>query len=138
MTSPSKEDYVEAIWNLIQEKGYVRTIELAERLGVNSASVSKMIQRLDDDGLVVYERYRGTTLTEKGTQLGVELFTRHTILESFFKHLGLTQQLEVHSMVEGIEHYINENALKRMNQLVNFIVQNPHWWNQFLLQRETG
>ena len=88
MTTPSKEDYMEAIWTLIQEKGYARTVDLAERLGVNSASVSKMIQRLDEDGLVVYEHYRGTALTEDGNKLGQELSIRHKVLESFFKLLG--------------------------------------------------
>lgn len=76
VTTPTQEDYVEAIWSLIQDKGYARTIDLAERLGVNSSSVSKMIQRLDEDGLLVYERYRGMVLTNEGYKLGQQLSTR--------------------------------------------------------------
>lgn len=76
VTTPTQEDYVEAIWSLIQDKGYARTIDLAERLGVNSSSVSKMIQRLDEDGLLVYERYRGMVLTNESYKLGQQLSTR--------------------------------------------------------------
>ncbi|QSO53118.1 transcriptional regulator MntR [Alicyclobacillus curvatus] len=137
-TTPSKEDYMEAIWTLIQNKGYARTVDLAERLGVNSASVSKMIQRLDEDGLLVYERYKGMVLTADGTKLGQKLSARHQLLERFFEHLGLDIQAEIHETVEGIEHYVNANVLRQIEVLVNYIDQHPDWWKQFTLTDENG
>jgi len=59
------EDYLEVIYGLIQTKGYARAVDIAEQLGVKSPSVTAMVQKLDDMGLVVYERYRGLTLTER-------------------------------------------------------------------------
>ncbi len=131
VTTPTKEDYMEAIWSLIQDKGYARTVDLANRLGVNSASVSKMIQRLDGDGLLVYERYRGMSLTGEGYELGQQLSTRHQTLERFFQHLGMDKQAEIHETVEGIEHYVNSNVLRRIKALVSHIDQHSDWWNQF-------
>jgi len=59
------EDYLEVIYGLIQTKGYARAVDIAEQLGVKTPSVTAMVQKLDDMGLVVYERYRGLTLTER-------------------------------------------------------------------------
>ncbi len=133
VTTPSKEDYMEAIWSLIQDKGYARTVDVADRLGVNSASVSKMIQRLDGDGLLVYERYRGLNLTDEGYKLGQQLSIRHHTLEKFFQHLGMNQPDEVYETVEGIEHYVNANVYRRIDSLVNYIEQHPDWWQHFIL-----
>ncbi len=130
-TTPTKEDYVETIWSLIQNKGYARTVDIADRLGVNSASVSKMIQRLDGDGLLVYERYRGLGMTDEGFQLGQQLSKRHQTLEILFQHLGIKDPDEIYQTVEGIEHYVNANVLERISALVTYIEQHPDWWNQF-------
>ena len=133
VTTPSKEDYMEIIWSLIQDKGYARTVDVADRLGVNSASVSKMIQRLDGDGLLVYERYRGLDLTDEGYKLGQQLSFRHQTLEKFFQYLGMDQQTEIFETVEGIEHYVNANVLQKIEALVSHIEQHPNWWNQFVV-----
>ncbi len=130
-TTPTKEDYVETIWSLIQNKGYARTVDIADRLGVNSASVSKMIQRLDGDGLLVYERYRGLGMTDEGFQLGQQLSKRHQTLEIFFQYLGIKDPDEIYQTVEGIEHYVNANVLERISALVAYIEQHPEWWNQY-------
>lgn len=133
VTTPSKEDYMEAIWTLIQNKGYARTVDLAEHLGVNSASVTKMIQRLDEDGLLVYERYRGLALTDNGGKLGQKLFARHQMLERFFDYLGLEKQADIRETVEGVEHYVNAKVLHRIEALVNYIEDHPDWWEQFII-----
>lgn len=132
VTTPSKEDYMEIIWSLIQDKGYARTVDVADRLGVNSASVSKMIQRLDGDGLLIYERYRGLDLTAEGYKLGQQLSIRHQTLEKFFQYLGMDKQTEIFETVEGIEHYVNSNVLQKIEALVSHIEQHPDWWNQFV------
>ena len=136
VTTPSKEDYMEAIWSLIQNKGYARTVDLADRLGVNSASVSKMIQRLDGDGLLVYERYRGMDLTNEGYKLGQQLSSRHQTLERFLRYLGMNQPTEIGETVEGIEHYVSANVLRRIEALIRQIEQHPEWWEQFILASE--
>ena len=62
--SAAVEDYLEQISHLIEEKGYARVVDIADKLSVSQASVTNMIRRMDANGLVVYEKYRGTVLTE--------------------------------------------------------------------------
>jgi Mn-dependent DtxR family transcriptional regulator len=61
--TPSMEDYLERIYKLIDEKGYARVSDIAEGLEVHPSSVTKMIQKLDKDQYLIYEKYRGLVLT---------------------------------------------------------------------------
>ena len=63
---PSMEDYIEQIYLLIDEKGYARVSDIAEALSVHPSSVTKMVQKLDKDEYLIYEKYRGLVLTTKG------------------------------------------------------------------------
>lgn len=130
--SPSQEDYVEAIFSLIQNKGYARVSDIALRLGINSASVSKMIRKLDEDGILIYEKYRGLNLTPEGFNRGQMLYERHQLLEAFLEYLGVTDNEVVHQTVEGIEHHFNPDALQQIENLVRFIQKRPSWWQEYL------
>lgn len=134
--TPSQEDYVEAIWSLIRNKGYARVSDIADRLGINSASVSKMLRKLDDDGILVYEKYRGLNLTPEGFSRGQMLYERHQLLEAFLGYLGMTDQTDIHQTVEGIEHHFSSDALTQIETLVRFIQEKPSWWQEFLHWRE--
>src|SRR5690625_6475059 len=68
--TPSMEDYIERIYNLIHLKGYARVSDIAEDLLVHPSSVTKMVQKLDRDGYLDYEKYRGFILTKKGNKIG--------------------------------------------------------------------
>lgn len=65
MPTPSMEDYLENIYKLIDQKGYARVSDIAEALDVHPSSVTKMVQKLDKDKYLVYEKYRGLVLTPK-------------------------------------------------------------------------
>lgn len=69
MPTPSMEDYIEQIYNLIETKGYARVSDIAEALEVHPSSVTKMVQKLDKDEYLNYEKYRGFVLTAKGKKL---------------------------------------------------------------------
>ncbi len=131
-TTPSQEDYIEAIWLLIKNKGYARVTDIADYLGINDASVSKMIQKLDDGGFLIYERYRGLNLTPVGYHLGNMLFERHQKLEAFLNCLGMENAQEVHQIVEGIEHHFSSGALDRIENLTAYIQLYPEWWKNFI------
>ncbi|HCI91053.1 MAG TPA: transcriptional regulator, partial [Verrucomicrobiales bacterium] len=64
--STARDDYLEQILHLIEEKGYARPIDISKKLEISQASVTNMLKRLDAEGLVAHEKYRGTTLTEEG------------------------------------------------------------------------
>src|SRR5690625_2021315 len=81
--TPSMEDYIEQIFNLINTKGYARVTDIAEALEVHPSSVTKMVQKLDKDSYVHYEKYRGFVLTDIGNKVGQRLVFRHELLEDF-------------------------------------------------------
>lgn len=131
MASPSREDYMEAIWILTREHGVTRVSDIAQRLGLSLASASKMVQRLDHDGMVRYERYRGVTLTPAGEGRGQSLAARHAVLERLLVSLGLTDPTRIHDTVEGIEHYMEGEALQAVEALVELTHHDPAWWRRY-------
>ena len=76
-----------------------------------------MAQRLDREGYVYYERYKGLELTEKGLTFGKKLLKRHYILEEFLRIIGV-QEENIYRDVEGIEHHLSWNAIDRITDLV--------------------
>ena len=113
------EDYIEQIYNLIDTKGYARVTDIAEALLVHPSSVTKMIQKLDKDKYVHYEKYRGFILTEKGNKIGKRLVFRHELLEDFLEIIGVDEE-KIYEDVEGIEHHLSWNAIDRIADLVQF------------------
>lgn len=105
------EDYLEQIHNLIESKGYARVVDIAQNLGISQASVTNMIQKLDAEGYLVYERYRGVTLTAEGRRVGQAIARRHDVLTRLLAGFGLDAET-VHRDVEGMEHHISKSTLK--------------------------
>jgi Mn-dependent DtxR family transcriptional regulator len=118
--SARAEDYLELVYELEREKGYARLVDIAGILHVSPPTVSKMLKRLEAHRLITYERYRGIRLTEKGARVARSLRERHSTLVRFFMLLGL-DKAKAHATVEGVEHYLNEEALKRIKALTRFL-----------------
>ncbi|GAA0443543.1 transcriptional regulator MntR [Lentibacillus halophilus] len=119
MPTPSMEDYVEQIHNLMQSKGYARVSDIAEALEVHPSSVTKMVQKLDKDGYLNYEKYRGFILTAKGQKLGKRLVYRHELLEEFLEIIGVDSD-KIYDDVEGIEHHLSWNSIDRIGDLIQY------------------
>jgi Mn-dependent DtxR family transcriptional regulator len=119
MPTPSMEDYIEQIYILIEEKGYARVSDIAEALSVHPSSVTKMVQKLDKDEYLVYEKYRGLSLTTKGNKIGKRLVFRHDLLEQFLKIIGVKDE-NIYQDVEGIEHHLSWDSIDRIVDLVQF------------------
>lgn len=119
MPTPSMEDYLERIYKLIDEKGYARVSDIAEGLEVHPSSVTKMIQKLDKDEYLIYEKYRGLVLTSKGKKMGKRLMARHQLLEEFLGMIGV-QEEHIYKDVEGIEHHLSWDSITRIETLVEF------------------
>ncbi|MFD2618328.1 transcriptional regulator MntR [Terrilactibacillus laevilacticus] len=117
--TPSMEDYIERIYLLIQDKGYARVSDIAEALEVHPSSVTKMVQKLDKDQYLIYEKYRGFILTPKGKVLGERLVYRHELLEKFLRVIGVSEE-KIYVDVEGIEHHLSWNAIDRIGDLVQY------------------
>jgi Mn-dependent DtxR family transcriptional regulator len=124
MPTPSMEDYIEQIYILIEEKGYARVSDIAEALSVHPSSVTKMVQKLDKDEYLVYEKYRGLVLTPKGKKIGKRLVFRHDLLEQFMQIIGVKQE-NIYGDVEGIEHHLSWDAIDRIGDLIQFFEEDP-------------
>ncbi|WP_010096927.1 transcriptional regulator MntR [Ornithinibacillus scapharcae] len=119
MPTPSMEDYIEIIYNLIETKGYARVSDIAESLEVHPSSVTKMVQKLDKGEYLIYEKYRGFILTEKGKEVGERLVFRHELLEDFLEIIGVEKD-NIYNDVEGIEHHLSWNSIDRLGDLVRY------------------
>jgi Mn-dependent DtxR family transcriptional regulator len=119
MATPSMEDYLERIYKLIDEKGYARVSDIAEGLDVHPSSVTKMIQKLDKDNYLIYEKYRGLILTSKGKKMGKRLMDRHKLLESFLSLIGV-QEENIYKDVEGIEHHLSRDSITCIETLIEY------------------
>ncbi|AGA58121.1 MAG: transcriptional regulator MntR [Thermobacillus sp.] len=124
MATPSMEDYLERIYRLIDEKGYARVSDIAEGLDVHPSSVTKMIQKLDKDDYLVYEKYRGLVLTAKGKRIGKRLVDRHKLLETFLELIGVREE-NIYQDVEGIEHHLSWDSITCIETLVEYFKRDP-------------
>lgn len=118
------EDYLERIYRLIEEKGYARVSDIAEGLEVHPSSVTKMIQKLDKDSYLIYEKYRGLVLTNKGKKMGKRLVDRHLLLENFLQIIGV-QEDKIYGDVEGIEHHLSWDSITCIETLVEYFNRDP-------------
>lgn len=112
------------IYFLVREKGSARVTDLAAALGLQPSSVTRMVQRLGEEDLVRYERYRGLGLTSRGEALGRALAARHLLLAEFLRALGVDEDT-VQRDVEGIEHHVSRATLERIAAFIAFLRARP-------------
>lgn len=122
--STAVEDYLERILELIDAKGYARAVDIANRLKISQASVTNMVQRLDADALLKYEKYRGLVLTPAGEKLARSIAQRHQLLTDFLQLLGLPPSVIDHD-VEGMEHHISAPTLRAIDSLTTHLRRQP-------------
>ena len=122
--STAVEDYLEQILDLINTKGYARVADIAQGLRISQASVTNMVQRLDAEGLLKYEKYRGLVLTTAGETLARNIMKRHQLLSDFLRMLGIDEEVIYHD-VEGMEHHISPQTLRAIEALRSQLQQHP-------------
>ena len=123
-SSTAAEDYLERILELIKSKGYARVVDIAASLKISQASVTNMVQRLDAEGLLKYEKYRGLILTAAGERVARSIAHRHKLLTDFLKLLGLSDRVIYHD-VEGMEHHISPPTLRAIEALTAQLRRRP-------------
>jgi Mn-dependent DtxR family transcriptional regulator len=122
--SSAVEDYLEQILDLINTKGYARVADIALGLKISQASVTNMVQRLDSEGLLKYEKYRGLVLTTAGETLARNIMRRHQLLSDFLRMLEIDEEVVYHD-VEGMEHHISPQTLNAIEALMAVLRKNP-------------
>jgi DtxR family Mn-dependent transcriptional regulator len=128
-TRPSEaiEDYAKAIYALAHRgDGTATTNALAERLGVTPASVSAMIKKLAERGLVEHVPYKGVALTIAGQRVALEVLRHHRLLELYLaEHLGVPWD-RVHQEAEALEHVLSEDLEARIAAKLGNPTHDPH------------
>ena len=119
------EDYLEVIYELIEQKGYATTVDISKYLNVSSPSVTKMVQRLDESGHLNYEKYRGISLTQQGVLVAKSIRERHGLLADFFKMIGVDED-SANKDAEGIEHHLHPETLKKLEEFIKIVKKNPN------------
>ena len=119
-----REDYLEIISELVGLKGYATTLDISRHMNVSPPSVTKMLQKLDKDGYLEYEKYHGINLTSKGNQVAEAIRQKHSTLLEIFEILGIKKDI-ANQDVEGMEHYLNPKTIKRLRKFLVFLKSNP-------------
>ncbi len=117
MLSQAVEDYLKTIYKL-RGKEMVSTTDLAKAMEVSSASVTNMIKRLDQMGLVEYQSYKGARLTDAGCKIALEIIRHHRLLETYLKEIMGYSWAEIHEEAEHLEHHISEAFEDRMDKML--------------------
>jgi DtxR family Mn-dependent transcriptional regulator len=120
--SASVQDYAKAVYALESRcDAAVSTNDLADRLGVTPGSVSAMVRRLSELGLVEHEPYRGVRLTQQGRRVALEVLRHHRLIELFLaQELGMSWD-QVHHEAEVLEHVLSDD----LEQLISARLGNP-------------
>lgn len=111
------EDYLEIIYELVQQKGYATSADITECLNVSAPSVTKMMRRLHTTGYLEYEKYRGIRLTQQGMDIAKNIKRKHELLTDFFKFIGVREDI-ANSDAEGIEHHLHAETFKRLEEFL--------------------
>ncbi len=123
--SSSHEDYLKQLYSLGQG-GKVNTQALADALGVTPASVTGMLKKLLELGLVEHTAYQGARLTPEGERVALEVLRHHRLIEAYLHHaLGYPLD-EVHDEAERLEHVISETLEARMAEWLGHPSFDPH------------
>lgn len=126
MLSRSEEDHVKAVHALLQDGASAFTKDIAERLGTKASSVTVMLKKLADKGLLKHEPYYGATLTAKGQAAALKLVRKHRLWETFLvQRLGFKWD-EVHEVAEQMEHVSSDKLTDSLDDYLGNPRFDPH------------
>jgi len=134
--STARDDYLEQILHLIEEKGYARPIDISKKLNISQASVTNMLLKLDTEGLVKHVKYRGTTLTEEGLRIAKAIIDRHETLTRFLELFEIDKDT-IYRDVEGMEHHVSRPTLEAIRSLANHLETNPETLAEIMAARDS-
>lgn len=134
------EEYVETIYILEKRNGFAKTGQISSEMGIQSSSVTEMLQKLQEQGVIQYKPYKGALLTETGKKLATELMKKHKIIADFLEIIGVERELAEADACQ-IEHHVTLITMQRLGKFVEFINNAPHepkWIEHFHYFLETG
>ncbi len=124
--SRSVEDYLKAIYHLSEDGRPASTSQIAEALSLAPPSVSGMVKRLSELGLLTHEPYRGATLTAEGRHEAVRVIRRHRLIEAYLVGFLAYTWDSVHQEAERLEHAVSDELVERMAVALGHPTVDPH------------
>ncbi len=124
------EDYLETIDLLIDEKGFAASVDIAERMNVSKPTVTSIVKKLDREGFLIHERYRGIKLTQKGRKLAEEMQNRHQLITSFLMLFGVEESM-AREDAERIEHGLHPDTLDKLGAFTEYVISNPEAFRKY-------
>ncbi len=126
MLSRKAEDYLEAILNIAEKKGYTRVKDIAFALSVKPSSVVEMVRRLSDMALIEYRKYDGMTLTPKGRDIAIVVKERHDTISAFLEIIKVPEEI-ANKDACIIEHELEPETIEQLKNFVHFVKSAPDY-----------
>jgi DtxR family Mn-dependent transcriptional regulator len=123
--SASLEDYLEAIFHIVEQKQAARAKDISKRMKVNGSSVTGALHALAERELVNYAPYDIVTLTAKGKELAEDIVRRHEVLHEFFVKVLGVEEAEAQRAACEMEHAVSRAILERFIEFVEFMEKDP-------------
>lgn len=116
------EDYLKAVYEVVGKKGYARIKDISKVLGVKPSTVVEMMRKLHEQGLVVYEKYGGVTLTSSGREIAEAVKKRHDTFRRFLEIILVPENIAVKD-AHVLEHQLDPKTILQFTRFVEFITQ---------------
>jgi DtxR family Mn-dependent transcriptional regulator len=126
MASENVENYLKSIYRLQEGGGKVSTSSLSEWLGVSAPSVTEMIKKLAQEGILTYTPYKGVELTAEGRKRALKILRRHRLWELFLVEVLNYPWHEIHDEADRLEHFTSEKLERRLDEALGFPRKDPH------------
>ena len=126
MFTASREDYLRGLYLLEEEKGQLKSIDLAHYLNVSKPSVSEMVQELNREGLISYKKYSKLKFTSKGKRIAKKLTSKHRLIELFLKNVLNINSKNVHQEAHRLEHAFSDESMEKIRKLLHNPKKDPH------------
>lgn len=122
----AKEDFLECIYKLQKRDGVARTSNIVKKLGIVAGTVTNTVERLERDGLVIHQPYKGVQLTNKGQNIAIDIIRRHRLAERLLTDVLDIEWDESHKEACKIEHGFTGNIVKNLEKTLNYPKTCPH------------
>lgn len=126
MFTASREDYLRGLYILEEEKGRIKSIDLANYLNVSKPSVSEMVKELGREGLVLHKKYSGLNFTHKGRKIARKLTSKHRLIEIFLKKMLKIESKHIHQEAHRLEHAFSDESIDNLRKLLHNPKKDPH------------
>jgi DtxR family Mn-dependent transcriptional regulator len=114
------EDYLRAVYEIVQQKGHARTNDISKELNVQQPTVVEMVKKLHNRGFVIYEKYGGISLTPHGKDIVKIVKKRHDTFQKFLKLISVPEDI-ASTDADVLEHLLHPETILQFERFVDFI-----------------